>query len=433
MKSKIVITSSLLISVCSPAFASVQEASDIIRELQQSRLGSSMVRQNPDLADAFLDMKGSQYPCFEGQKSTDLNVSAPDLGKSIWMPEQPGYNLFVSGIQEAEPKEDSSEAVKRRIHLNQAPLINNAVNSAQDAYIIYQGGVPSSEKRVFEYNGQKEGFVSFAKSETGKDRITLAFRGTQPLTDWLTNFNGLVKDSAQTIGLSEGSVHRGFNQRYMASREAIYALVNDVLKENNVNVNDVEFVVTGHSLGAALATVAAVDIKHHLALEADIKLVTSNSPRVFSTQAAAQAEADLGIKNMIRLWRENDPVSAVAPGFLGYKHVGMAFKLGSDSDAIIYNGKLVPNHGHKLNVRDANGNDVIHPLPHIGKRQKIANGFAAILDSANQGISRATNVVQEETSRTLRELGQTLSNGVNAVQNTASAAWGFVKSLNPFA
>jgi len=64
-------------------------------------------------------------------------------------------------------------------------------------------------------------------------------------------------------------VHRGFVEQYLQSREDIIDLVRDT-------TGPVE--VTGHSLGAALATICAVDIKEYL--KRDVKCITFASPRV---------------------------------------------------------------------------------------------------------------------------------------------------------
>ncbi|WP_100550363.1 lipase family protein [Caedibacter taeniospiralis] len=87
-----------------------------------------------------------------------------------------------------------------------------------------------------------------------------------------------------------------------------------------------EILVTGHSLGGALATLAAYDIQKNISPTATLKLVTFNSPRVFNMAAAQEFETLLG-KNSLRLWRHYDPVSAVPMGRLGYKHVGKSLKL----------------------------------------------------------------------------------------------------------
>jgi len=82
------------------------------------------------------------------------------------------------------------------------------------------------------------------------------------------------KDEQPSVACSTGvcscdKLHQGFVEQYLHSREEIMDLVRDT-------TGPVE--VTGHSLGAALATICAVDIREHL--KRDVKCITFASPRV---------------------------------------------------------------------------------------------------------------------------------------------------------
>ena len=54
----------------------------------------------------------------------------------------------------------------------------------------------------------------------------------------------------------------------------------------------------------------------------NVKLVTFASPRVFGTRSAEKVSKFLGEDNIIRIWGSYDPISSVAPGFSGFKHIG---------------------------------------------------------------------------------------------------------------
>ena len=54
----------------------------------------------------------------------------------------------------------------------------------------------------------------------------------------------------------------------------------------------------------------------------DLKLVTFASPRVFGMRSAQKVTHALKKENIFRIWGSYDPVSAVAPGFSGFKHIG---------------------------------------------------------------------------------------------------------------
>ncbi|MFZ6679207.1 lipase family protein [Undibacterium sp. Tian12W] len=113
-------------------------------------------------------------------------------------------------------------------------------------------------------NTQTQGFAVIKG-----DTAYIAFRGTQPddptdiLIDglfWPVNWQG------------DGQVHDGFLRAY----DSIATQLNDWLKNCTAN----KIYITGHSLGAAIATLAA-------ALLPDSRLVTFGSPRVGNASFAA--------------------------------------------------------------------------------------------------------------------------------------------------
>lgn len=170
--------------------------------------------------------------------------------------------------------------------------------------------------------GKSDGLVSF-NMDSANPIITIAFHGTEETSDWLTNFD-FGKTKAKDIGI-EGSTHKGFLNRYLGMKDAMSAAIQSVLAKFSLAADRVSFMFTGHSLGGALATLAAVD--HKKKLNAHVALVTACSPRVFSKTAAGEVEKLFGQDHMARFWRSLDPVSAVAPGILGFKHVGTSLKV----------------------------------------------------------------------------------------------------------
>jgi|SRR5262245_14514828 len=88
--------------------------------------------------------------------------------------------------------------------------------------------------------GDAQGFV--CGNET---HVVLAFRGTDEITDWITNLNIVMEPG---FG---GQVHRGFAEALEAVWDDVDSLV------GRVRDNGQTLWVTGHSLGGALATLAA--------------------------------------------------------------------------------------------------------------------------------------------------------------------------------
>ena len=102
-----------------------------------------------------------------------------------------------------------------------------------------------------------------------KDALFLILRGTQTVKEWIRNFSISLSDYPIE---GYGRVHGGFLETYQALRA-------DIMSALSAIDPNVALYVAGHSLGAALATIALPDI------EANVKpkvsaLYTYGSPRV---------------------------------------------------------------------------------------------------------------------------------------------------------
>ena len=107
---------------------------------------------------------------------------------------------------------------------------------------------------------------------------------------------------------------------------------------NNLDVDKtkLKIVLTGHSLGGALSTLAACDLINNteflseLGIGADqIYLMTFCSPRVLSKEAYQYIETEQKdfMNRAIRFWRHRDIVAAIPTGYSGYRHVGQSWCL----------------------------------------------------------------------------------------------------------
>ncbi|GGD94512.1 lipase family protein [Paenibacillus nasutitermitis] len=133
------------------------------------------------------------------------------------------------------------------------------------------------------YGDIEETFGFLIESERA---AILAFRGTSSATDWVTDL------IAQQIVFKPANkrclTHRGFTDVYMSAKQDIFRLL-DTLPGNK------PLFVTGHSLGGALATLAALDIVTNRSHK-QLIVYTFGAPRV-------------GDPSFVRHYNKNVPVN----------------------------------------------------------------------------------------------------------------------------
>jgi triacylglycerol lipase len=134
--------------------------------------------------------------------------------------------------------------------------------------------------------------------------LVFAFRGTElQLDDIKTDLDFLKEET------SHGKVHSGFLNAYEDIKSKIKADYDMLSRGRNV-------MFTGHSLGAALATLAIDDVSTN----PEDSLYTFGSPRVGGSSFVNQFNGRF--KNTFRYRNENDIVTREPMALLGYRHVG---------------------------------------------------------------------------------------------------------------
>ncbi|CAM4253516.1 lipase family protein [Pseudoalteromonas ostreae] len=139
------------------------------------------------------------------------------------------------------------------------------------------------------------GFFGIGSKEGAhKGEVVLTFRGTAGIADTLTDLHcGL------TVGPNYKAVHAGFNRTFESIKPQLKAIL------SKVGGRPVHCV--GHSLGGALATLAANWIKAQY--KVPVKLYTFGSPRVGHNPFAIQSETSLN--GIYRAVHRSDPVPMV--------------------------------------------------------------------------------------------------------------------------
>ena len=129
---------------------------------------------------------------------------------------------------------------------------------------LYCNGTRVSDVSVFASEPKNvRGYVGW---DLDRARAIVAFRGTEPssLENWLSNLDAAHAVWAVGDGPTRETlrVHAGFLDAYEAVRDDIFAALARVAARRHpaANGGPLPVAVTGHSLGGALATLAAYEL-----------------------------------------------------------------------------------------------------------------------------------------------------------------------------
>ncbi|KAJ7879387.1 Alpha/Beta hydrolase protein, partial [Mycena leptocephala] len=160
--------------------------------------------------------------------------------------------------------------------------------------------------------GRTQGFVA---RDDKRGEIAVSFRGTFNLKDavtdaraWLTPFDlpGIAKDP-------KIRVHKGFLLPYKDVSDDVRTIVKNELK----SFPTYRIVVTGHSLGGAIASIAALSLKTEFP-HTTLQLDTFGQPRVGTKNFARHVENTIGVENIFRAVHNLDGVPMVPR--IAYEH-----------------------------------------------------------------------------------------------------------------
>ncbi|KAJ3359066.1 hypothetical protein GGF32_009679 [Allomyces javanicus] len=162
------------------------------------------------------------------------------------------------------------------------------------------------------------GFVAYNKN---RNLIVVSFRGSSNAANWVQNLDFGKKTYPYTKPAAFASktveVHSGFVKAYEEMRSTLLT----TLKAAVAAYPTAKVLYTGHSLGGAIATLAAADTSASgLVAASKVQLTIYNSPRVGSATFSDMVSA-LGLSGVARYVEENDIVSHLPPTNFGFNHV----------------------------------------------------------------------------------------------------------------
>lgn len=157
-----------------------------------------------------------------------------------------------------------------------------------------------------------EGFIGL---DYNNGIMYIVFRGSDGLRDWFDNFKFWMKNIRRIRPYGNLStkirVHTGFYNQYILVRHMIHSFIKHYSDFNKI-------IVTGHSLGGALATHCSVDLQYNFSGE-DIACITFGSPRIGNKYFVESYNRR--VQNSYRFVFEHDIVTFVPFLFLGYRNV----------------------------------------------------------------------------------------------------------------
>jgi hypothetical protein len=166
--------------------------------------------------------------------------------------------------------------------------------------------------------------------------IFVSFKGTDTWQNWILDAILWKTTVAWTLPGSswkandEIKVHAGFAMLYNHLRN----MVLDVTLELAEKWPNHEIVFTGHSLGGALATLAAVDFQDHYGYGNRISLYTFGAPRIGNQNLAKFLNSLPFASRIYRIQQRGDPFVQLPPLFSGYRHSLQQYQIRDDGSMI---------------------------------------------------------------------------------------------------
>ncbi|XP_002525127.2 phospholipase A1-IIgamma [Ricinus communis] len=194
------------------------------------------------------------------------------------------------------------------------------------------------------------GYIAVAtdqgKQALGRRDITIAWRGTiQPL-EWIKDFDFPLTSASDIVGVEkDAQVHQGFlsiytsdNPQSQFNKTSVREQIFETLKElvDKYENEDISVTVTGHSLGAALATLSAVDIVANGLNRSDdqaskacpVTAFVFACPRT-GDRAFREVSDSFSDLRILRVTNTPDIIPKVPPLAIGYRDVGQNLELDS--------------------------------------------------------------------------------------------------------
>jgi triacylglycerol lipase len=211
----------------------------------------------------------------------------------------------------------------------------NQYEDAAGRFIVPAGYQYLTTFTAVAYGNSTEIFGFMIESD---DNIVIAFRGTTSTADTISDL--IARQIPYPWLYNGGQTHRGFTEIYETARMQII----NVLTKCNMNK---KLIITGHSLGGALATLCALDLACNSKFSSPI-VYTYGAPRVGDPTFAAAYNQKIALSHRIVI--ESDLITLIPPPLFKphghpkiyhYLHVKGGFMLHFLTDSFSKNHALI--------------------------------------------------------------------------------------------
>ncbi|KAJ6493900.1 alpha/beta-hydrolase [Mycena vitilis] len=168
------------------------------------------------------------------------------------------------------------------------------------------------------------------------------------------------------------TVHAGFQDTFERTADSLLAGVLAGLKSTGVK----KVLVTGHSLGAAIATMTGAMLKDAVDPSVDVTVTGFGLPRGGNQAWADFLDGQVGVTFVSN---QNDPVPTVPPKFLGFQHTAGEIHITDIDDSGVANLVACPGQD---NANCATGNNVL--------KVSVANHLGPYFDNLTFGGSQCS-------------------------------------------
>ncbi|PSN73984.1 alpha/beta-hydrolase [Corynespora cassiicola Philippines] len=152
---------------------------------------------------------------------------------------------------------------------------------------------------------------AFLMRDDSTKELILTFRGTSTAQDLITDFDQeLVAYTSSGVTCNGCTVHKGYLEQWNSIADAVKAAIQDQSRSYKLTI-------TGHSMGASLAVLAASSLKGQ---EFDLICYSFGQPRTGNSEFADYINTVLPQDILFRVTHENDGVPQTITMADGYRH-----------------------------------------------------------------------------------------------------------------